>query len=408
MRDRLQEIVVAEHSGPDSVGLIDETSMVKKGSKTPGVQRQWCGHLGKVDNCVVTVHLGYARGDFQCLLDGDLFLPESWSEDRERCREAHIPDDVVYRPKWQIALEQYDRAVAKGLRFDWLTFDEYYGSKPEFLRALTGRQQHYVAEVPKSTVGWLTEPGLTSRPRGSGRGRRASKPRLLAGTPPARRLDTLLKRHPQLRDQAWQAYRIDDREQGPSVWQAKHALLWIKDENGLPATQPVHVIVARHVLREGDVKFFLSNAPVQTPVAKLLLVALTRHKVERCFQDPKSEMGLSHYEGRNYQGLIRHLILCSVSYFFLAKAKLSRAEKKPGVDRMPTPQGDRGADQRHLVLPPRAEPTLGKTGRGNPDNPAEQRQGSTIASETHTRFATSPRDQTHPSQTLSLVASLAL
>jgi len=95
MRDRLQEIVVAEHSGPDSVGLIDETSMVKKGSKTPGVQRQWCGHLGKVDNCVVTVHLGYARGDFQCLLDGDLFLPESWSEDRERCREAHIPDDVV-------------------------------------------------------------------------------------------------------------------------------------------------------------------------------------------------------------------------------------------------------------------------------------------------------------------------
>ena len=158
LRDRLQTIVATEHGGPHRIGLIDETSFVKKGTKTPGVQKQWCGHLGKVENCVVTVHLGYAQGNFQCLLDGELFLPESWGKDRARCREAGIADEVVYRPKWRIALELYDRAVANGIGFEWLTFDEYYGGKPEFLRELSQRHQCYVAEVPKSVVGWLHNP----------------------------------------------------------------------------------------------------------------------------------------------------------------------------------------------------------------------------------------------------------
>src|SRR2546428_6265260 len=100
MRDRVQQVVIAEHAGAHSIGIFDETSDPKKGDKTPGVQKQWCGRLGKVENCLVTVHLGYAVGDFHCLVDGELFLPESWAADRERCREAGIPDTVVYRPKW--------------------------------------------------------------------------------------------------------------------------------------------------------------------------------------------------------------------------------------------------------------------------------------------------------------------
>jgi len=197
LRDRVQQIVASEHTDAVTVGLIDETSTEKKGTKTPGVQRQWCGHLGKVENCVVTVHLGIACGDFQCLLDGDLFLPESWNEDRDRCRAAGIPDEIVYRPKWQIALEQYDRAVVQGLRFDWLTFDEGYGSKPEFLRGLSARKQLWVAEVPKSVCGWLKPPRVTERPyRTNPKGRPRSKRRLVSGQPKARRLDELLKHHP--------------------------------------------------------------------------------------------------------------------------------------------------------------------------------------------------------------------
>src|SRR6266550_1149358 len=122
MRDRVQELVRTEHAGAHSVGIFDETSDPKKGDKTPGVQKQWCGRLGKLENCIVTVHLTYAGDDFHCLLDGELFLPKSWSEDRPRCREAGIPDTVVHRPKWRIALELYDRAVGNGLHFDWVTF----------------------------------------------------------------------------------------------------------------------------------------------------------------------------------------------------------------------------------------------------------------------------------------------
>src|SRR5262245_34789581 len=105
LRDRLQRLVAADHASPHAIGLVDDTACPKKGAKTPGVQRQYCGATGKRDHCVVTVHLGYAAGDFHCLLDSDLYLPESWDADRGRCREAGIPDSVTYRPKWRIALE---------------------------------------------------------------------------------------------------------------------------------------------------------------------------------------------------------------------------------------------------------------------------------------------------------------
>ena len=349
MRDRVQQIVAAEHQGPNSVGLLDETSFVKKGNKTPGVQRQWCGHLGKVDNCVVTVHLGIAVGDFQSLLDGDLFLPESWDQDRERCQAAGIPDDIVYRPKWRIALEQYDRAVANGLQFDWMTFDEGYGGKPAFLREMSARKQRWVAEVPKNVCGWLSEPRVTTRPRRkSSRGRKSKTPRLVKGAAPARRLDVLLARHPKLRDLPWTRYRLDDREQGPSVWEAKHVQIILPNEQGLPG-ETRHLIVARHVLTRGDVKYFLCDAPADTPTATLLWVALTRHRVERCFQDQKSELGLDHYEGRKYVGLMRHLYLTLVSYLFLMKAVLRRRGEKSRVDGAPNPPRHRSTNHRQVA-----------------------------------------------------------
>ena len=115
MRDRLEQIVARDHGHPVSIGVIDDTGHPKKGDKTPGVQRQWCGNTGKVDNCVVTVHLGYTAGGFRCLLEGEPFLPEGWANDRDRCREAHIPDEVTHRPKWQIAWAMWEHAVANGV-----------------------------------------------------------------------------------------------------------------------------------------------------------------------------------------------------------------------------------------------------------------------------------------------------
>jgi SRSO17 transposase len=134
--------------GLGTIGIVDETAQPKKGTKTPGVKRQWCGRLGKVESCVVTVHIGVARGRFTALLGGDFYLPEDWSDNRERCREAGIPDKVVYRPKWRIALEQLDLATGNGVCFDWLTFDEGYGEVPVGLRG--GRGHRLLPEAERS------------------------------------------------------------------------------------------------------------------------------------------------------------------------------------------------------------------------------------------------------------------
>jgi SRSO17 transposase len=343
MGDRVLEVVKTEHAGAHSIGIFDETSDPKKGDKTPGVQKQWCGRLGKLENCLVTVHLGYAVEDFHCLLDGELFLPESWQEDRDRCREAGIPDTVVYRPKWRIALELYDRAVAKGLHFDWLTFDEGYGGKPEFLREVSARQQGYVAEVPRSFTGWLKAPRVITRPYHRGRrGRGRQVPRLASGSRPARRVDALLNDQA-MRDQPWQPWRVKDGDKGPMIWECKHTFITVKGENGLPGER-LHLVIARKVLDPKEIKYFVSNASPATKIGTLLLVAFSRWRVERCFEDDKSEIGLDQYEGRRYLGLKRHLVLSAVSYLFLAKVRQEWGGK-PGVDGVPTAHSHCGADK---------------------------------------------------------------
>ena len=334
-RDRLQEMVMREDAGPNSIGIIDETSDVKRGDKTPGTQRQWCGTRGKKENCVVTVHLAYATGDFHCLVDGDLFLPESWSEDRDRCREAGIPDDVVYRAKWKIALEIYDRARGNGMVFDWVTCDEGYGAKPEFLRELTSRGQRFVAEVPTTFTGWIRAPRVTERPFRRGRGRGRKTPRLVSGGAKAIGVGKMLKHSPALRDQPWVRHRIRDGEKGPMVWEAKHAMITVKDEKGLPGMR-WHLIVARNVLKPDEIKFFVSNAAEDTPMETLLLVGFSRWRVERCFEDQKQEVGLDQWEGRRWRGLKRHLILTSVSYLFLARVRRSLRGDKSGPHGVPS------------------------------------------------------------------------
>ena len=334
-RDRLQQMVAREDAGPNAVGIIDETSDVKQGDKTPGVKRQWCGTRGKKENCIVTVHLAYATGDFHCLLDGDLFLPEDWSDDRDRCRAAGIPDDVVYRPKSEIGLELYDRARGNGVVFDWLTFDEWYGGKPEFLRQMEARQQPFVAEVPKTFTGWIRAPRVTERPFRRARGRGRKTPRLRSGSRPPSSVENLLRYSPELRDQSWVRYHVKDGQKGPMVWEVKHTMITVQDPRGLPGMR-MHLVVARNVLKSEEIKFFVSNAAEEVEVQTLLLVAFSRWRVERCFEDGKQEVGLDQWEGRRWLGLKRHLILTSVSYLFLAHVRKQLREKKSGPDGVPS------------------------------------------------------------------------
>jgi SRSO17 transposase len=340
VRQRLQEIVRDEHAHEHSIGIIDETSDDKKGVKTPGVQRQHLGCSGKQDNGIVTVHLAYAADDFHCLLDGELFLPQSWSDDRERCREAHIPDEMVYRPKSEIAIELYDRARGNGIKFSWLTFDEWYGSKPAFLQALNDRSQLFVGETHCRFVAWAEEPSVTSRPyRKPGRRQSQKIPRLTANSPKSRYIEDLFRLKKVFTKQPWEKWHLRDGDKGPMVWEVKRATIWAKNENGLP-TDPWQLLVCRNALNPTEVKYFISNAPAETSTDTLLLVAFSRWRVERCFQDDKGEVGLDHYEGRRYPGLKRHLILSAVSLLFLSRANQQLRGEKSGMDSSPSPYGN--------------------------------------------------------------------
>jgi SRSO17 transposase len=407
LRDKLQVIVRDEHAGPHSIAIIDETSDVKKGDKTPGVQRQWCGAVGKKENCIVTVHLAYARDGFHALLDGELYLPKSWSDDRARCREAGIPDDMVYRPKWKIALELYDRATGNGLHFDWMTFDEGYGSKPEFLRELSGRHQRFVGEVPRNFMGWTKAPRVVTRAfHKHGRGRGRKTPRLASGSPPSRRVDAMLEADG-LRNQPWVKWRVKDGHKGPMVWEVKHLRFSPVGADGLPG-EPLHLIVARDVLNPAEMKFFVSNAPAGTSVQTMLLVAFSRWRVERCFEDQKSEVGLDQYEGRRYQGLKRHLILSCVSYLFLSRVREEFGGEKPGVDGVPGAYGGRGPDPVLVVEREALDEAAGADLAEDQAGPTPQHRGAEVPYQEDTAEVTCTGHQTHGTAPVSVGLNLAL
>lgn len=318
-----------------AVGVIDETSCRKWGDHTPGVQRQYLGCVGKIDNGIVTVHVGVAKGTFQALLDADLFLPKSWSDDRPRCRAAGIPDAVRHRTKWRLAMDQLIRLNANGVTFDWLTFDEGYGSAVPFLRCLSAVSQRFVAEVPVN---------FTIRDKAGG---------------PARRADARLTGADA---RGGTRHRVAHRTVRASFWRAATATVWVADRE--------HTLVV--AINEGteEVKYFLTNATT-APVARVLAVAFRRWTVEHGFRLGKQEAGLMDYEGRNYTGLLRHLTLALIVLGFVAthterlrggKPSGDSGAGVPGVESAmrggvpPTPRRPRNeAHQRHHPLPPEAK-----------------------------------------------------
>jgi SRSO17 transposase len=307
MRDRLQQRLVEQSalSAADdlgTIGVIDETSVAKKGTKTPGVHRQYCGSRGKVDNCLVTVHLGIVRGLFKTLIDAALFLPKAWSDDRKRCREAKIPDDVVYRPKWRIALEQLTRAIANGVKFNWLTFDEYYGGKPAFLEELDAQAgMCYIGEIPCNFRCLATRP-RGRKPKKGWKGKRA---------------DNLARFSSALNRRDWHGVSLARLTLDKQEWEVRAGQVYLVRRGEL-SRRTYWLIVARN-LATGEVKYFISNAPADTPVEKLLRVAFTRWNVEHAFRVAKSEIGFGHFEGRSYVALMRHMILCVIVMGFVAE-----------------------------------------------------------------------------------------
>jgi len=328
-RDELQDHladVLAAVPGDDlgSVGLIDETSVVKDGTQTPGVQRQYLGCVGKVDNGIVTVHLGVSKGRFKTLLDAELYLPQSWDADRNRCRAAGIPDEVIYRPKWQIALELIDRAQARAVPIDWLTFDEEYGKRPGFVAGLDERRLRFVGEVPRN-FSCLAAHRSGHRPPAHAAGRPA---------------EDVVKNSSAFRSQRWQVLRLSRQSEQDQVWRVKAARVWLSSAAGWSAG--TYWLIGASNDQTGEEKFFLSNAPADTPVKTLVRVAFRRANVEHSFRVCKSELGFTHFEGRNYVALMRHQMLCLAAMGFVAEhTERLRGGKSGGDDGAGVPRPGR-------------------------------------------------------------------
>ncbi len=286
-----------------TVGVLDETSALKQGTKTPGVQRQYLGCVGKVGNGIVTVHLAVAKGRFKALLDSELYLPESWDADRKRCREADIPDDVRYRPKWQIGLELVAKAQGNGWRFDWLTFDEGYGGKPGFLAVLDLADQQYVGEVPRN---FACRPGRSQTPIS---------------------VEAVFSR-PGVKQRTARSYRFEQQTGPPTVWQVKVVAVALGADR-----YPRHRLILARNRATGEVKYFISRTRTRVRIARVLAAGFARWNVEHVFRIAKGEVGLTHFEGRSYASLKRHLALCLVAMAFVALHTMRLRGEKPGGDR---------------------------------------------------------------------------
>jgi SRSO17 transposase len=314
----LQRLVVDRHGCDEAIGVIDGSGHAKRGNKTPGVQRQWCGETGKIDNCVVGQHLLYTDNDphnpFTCMLASDLYLPESWADDRERCREGGIPDELVYRPKWRIAIEQVREALGNGVRFSWLTFDEEYGSVPAFWFELDRLGQRGIGEVRPNFLCWPTWPHYRSQQQAHA----------------AKRVDNVCSWSPVFRTQGWYRITVKETTRGPAVWELKAGRVHLVDASGdvsKPTDRQYWLIVLRNP-QTGERKYFICNAAGGANWKQMMTPAFARWHVEKWLERAKQETGFGAFEVRRYVGLMRHW-LCSrlAMYFLAAETQRLRGEK---------------------------------------------------------------------------------
>ncbi len=374
-RDRLQEIVRDEHVGPHAIGIFDETSDVKKGDKTPGVQRQWCGAVGKKENCIVTVHPGLRPRRLSLSAStANCSLPRSPGPTTARGVARPASPTTWFtgpsgRSPWNSTTARPPTpCTSTGRRSTRAT-----AASLEFLRELSApRPESSVGECAAELHGLIKLPRVVTRKyRKHGRGRGRKTPRLASGSPPSKRVDAMLHQDGFV-NQPWVRWRIKDGQKGPMVWEVKHLRFYPVNGDGLPG-EPMHLIVARDVLNPEERKFFVSNAPEGTSLQTMLLVAFSRWRVERCFEDQKSEIGLDQYEGRRYQGLKRHLILSSISYLFLSRMRQEFGGEKSRPDGVPDPHGGGGDDPLLVVARLPAEEAVGTNLGQDPARPAAQR-----------------------------------
>ncbi len=281
-------------------------------------------------NCHIRQYLGYVGDDFQYFLDSDLYLPN----DTVRHKQANIPDDVIHRKKTDIAMEdQVRRATGNGIRFSSLTFDEFYGRDSHFLDGLESLGQNYVGEIPSDFSDWTNQPNILQKSTPSElrkRGRKRCFPCISHQTSYSSEVRKLAAYSPKFYGQKWKKFKVKDGEKGPVIWEVKAVEFYRKhNRDGLPGRAHT-LIVARNMLDKKQVKYFLSNMVIddkQITLQWLLWVAFSRWPIERCFEIGKRDIGMDHFEMRNWQGIHRHFYITQLTMLFCAQIQQSLREK---------------------------------------------------------------------------------
>jgi SRSO17 transposase len=328
---RLQEHVGRLLNSPDGVFVLDETGFPKKGKKSVGVTRQYCGTLGKVANCQLGVFLAYVSEQGHALIDKRLYLPKEWTSNPERCREAGVPEKVGYQSTAELGLSMLGQVRAQGhLAGQWVTGDEAYGKVPTLRDDLDNEGWLYVLEVPCSQP-VFSQPAKTEVPAWSGHGPHPTKQRLVEGEPGPQAVEVVAA---SLTEADWQLLTVAEGAQGPRTYLFAAQRVW-ESRDGLPGRECW--LVLRRNPDGSEPKYYLSNAPADTPLLILGQVGAKRWPVETEFQTEKGETGLDEYEVRSWPGWHHHITLSLLAGAFLLSLQQDWGKKYA--------PGDSAADQ---------------------------------------------------------------
>ena len=291
LRDCLRTYVTDYLAEPDAVGVLDETGFLKKGTHSAGVARQYSGTAGRIENCQIGVFLAYATSRAQTLLDRELYLPAEWTNDRERCRRAGVPDDRTLTTKPALARQMLERTFAAGVVLPWVTGDCIYGDDRRLRQWLEQRHQAYVLAVSGKEAVWRHQ-------------RQQQIKTMLAEVP----------------TEGWARISAGVGSKGPRWYD------WLRLElhDPPPTGWKRWLVVRRSISDPREVTAYIAYAPVQTSLAALVRVAGMRWTVEESLQTAKGEVGLDQYEVRSWTGWYRHITLAMWAQAFLSVVRAER------------------------------------------------------------------------------------
>ncbi len=300
---------------------IDESGFPKSGRNSVGVKRQYCGRLGKVENCQVGVFLGYTNGYYRTLIDEAIYLPKEWAENQKRREKCGVPEDVVFKTKAELGLEMILHARANDVPFGWIGMDSFYGEQTWLRDEINNEGMVYMADVPSNTRVWLDLPKTGILARKGDRGRIPTKEKLLDGEPDpieVRKLKDLLDAS------QWERVFVRDTER-KELWSNMVCFRVYPVVDKLPGDELWLII--RKDDGESSIKYQLSNAPPNTSVERFAQMSCSRYWIERSFEDAKGIAGLADYQVRSWTGWHHHVTISLLAMLVILMLNIDMGKK---------------------------------------------------------------------------------